>query len=582
MGVSALQLGKSGLLSYQKNLDIIGANISNVSTSGYHNSRAEFSSILSRTLSGGSGSNGDRGGINPMQIGLGVQMSAISKNFLQGSLSQSGHRTDFGIEGKGFMPVATLNPDGSVPENGDWYLTRDGSMSLGMLANADGSFRQALLHQATGMPLLGIPGDELTGLVPAGDANGLYDPALLAPVEIPTDSVSPAEATTTVYLSGNVNAAGHTATQPAKERTDLYLGDGSAITLATDLVDLHDPNGLTIFNDLLTEPTIEVSMDIGGKTKSATFTYGIDGTNVADLGAFYESTFFDTTAVPPAGVEGASVQFLDDQLVLTGNLGTMNDISKLGFKQNNQRSSSFETIQNADGESTRFMASAFDSLGQTHDVDFTFVKESTAVNSGQTWRWYASSRENATGEFPVGSGTLSFDNSGHYIADSSDPIQISLDNGAVEPLVFNLELSTLTNLASEVGSDLTVKEMNGYAKGEFRDWVMTTDGTILGTYTNGQKREYARLPLLTLTNQAGLRAEGNNLYRQAENTGELAVRTAGTSIAGNLRQFTLEDSNVNLAIEMTKMIEAQRAFSSNSKVITTDQEVVDIALNLIR
>ena len=83
-------------------------------------------------------------------------------------------------------------------------------------------------------------------------------------------------------------------------------------------------------------------------------------------------------------------------------------------------------------------------------------------------------------------------------------------------------------------------------------------------------------------NQDGMLAEGNNLYKQSNNTGDLAVRMATTTIAGSIRQYSLEDSNVDLATEMTKMIEAQRAFSSNSKVITTDQDIHDVAINMKR
>ncbi|GEM_PF-4997678 len=581
MGTSALQVGKSGLLANQKHLDIIGANISNVSTVGYHNSRAEFSSLMSRTLDGGSGTQGNRGGINPMQIGLGVKMSAVSKNFIQGRLSQTGQKTDFGIDGKGFMPVATLNSDGSVPDNKDWYLTRDGSMSVGMITDNNNSFKQVLMQKGTGMPLLGVPSDPTTGLVPSGDADGIYKPNILEPIEIPSDSIYPAEATKNIFLTGNLNASGDVATQPAKQKTDFYLFDGSAIKLTTDLADLYNDSGTTMFTDLANEPTISVNMDIGGKPQSMDFIYGQDGTTVDDLGKFY-TNFIDTSIVPPAGIEEASVQFIDNQLVLTGNLGQSNNLSNLSLKQNDQRSTNFTEIQKADGESTRFTSTAYDSLGNLHDIDLTLVKEDVAVNNGQTWRWFATSKDNAGDKLAVGTGTVLFDNQGSYVKSSDDIINLNLDNGAVTPFKFDFHFDQLSNLSNPNGSDVTVQDLDGFGKGELRDWIVESNGTVVGNYTNGKNREFGRIPILTLTNQAGLMAQGDNLYKQSENTGDLFVRTAGTSVAGNLRQFTLEDSNVDLAVEMTRMIEAQRAFSSNSKVITTDQEIIDVAINLIR
>ena len=582
MGTSALQLGKSGLLSHQKNLDVIGANIANISTNGFHNSRAEFSSLLSRNLSGGTGSTANRGGTNPLQIGLGVQMSAISKSFLQGTVSQTGERTDLAIDGKGFLPVSALNADGSVPDNNEWFFSRDGSLSLGMIANQDDSFKQVLLQKATGLPVLGIPGDPATNKVPDANADGIYDPALLRPIEIPTESIFPAQATSNVVLTGNLNSQGDVATQPAKQQSAFYLANGLAVNATTDLANVYDANGIALFSNLAGDATIEVGVEIGGKDQTADFTYGADGTTVADLGSFFERSFLNTAAAPPAGVEAASVQFLNDQLVVTGNLGASNNLSNLSLKQADTSSSAFTEIQKANGESTRFVADAYDSLGTLHSFDITMVKEATQTNNGQTWRWYANSTANSTGELPIGTGTVLFDSAGSYISDSGDALQINLNNGATDPLIFNLAFGSMSNLAAPEGSSANVVGNNGYAKGELREWVVAGDGTVVGNYTNGQNREFGRIPILTLTNQAGLSAEGDNLYKQSNNTGNLVVRTAGSSIAGQIRQFSLEDSNVDLAMEMTKMIQAQRAFSSSSKVITTDQEIIDTALNLIR
>ncbi len=75
----------SGLRNHQAWLDVIGNNIANANTPGYKSSSVVFQDILSQTLSSGSAPSTNLGGVNPMQVGLGVTMGTISPSFLQGS-----------------------------------------------------------------------------------------------------------------------------------------------------------------------------------------------------------------------------------------------------------------------------------------------------------------------------------------------------------------------------------------------------------------------------------------------------------------------------------------------------------------
>lgn len=97
----------SGMNAFQTSLDVVGNNIANVDTTGFKASRAEFSDILSQTLSGASANaNLGVGGMNPQQIGLGVNVSAVNTPFTQGADQQTGVGTDVALDGDGFFMVS--------------------------------------------------------------------------------------------------------------------------------------------------------------------------------------------------------------------------------------------------------------------------------------------------------------------------------------------------------------------------------------------------------------------------------------------------------------------------------------------
>jgi len=101
----SLFAGISGLRNNQTMLDVTGNNIANANTTGFKSSTTVFSDTLSQMLTAASGVNADRGGTNPIQIGLGVQLAATSTNFGQGAAQTTGRQTDLMLNGDGFFVV---------------------------------------------------------------------------------------------------------------------------------------------------------------------------------------------------------------------------------------------------------------------------------------------------------------------------------------------------------------------------------------------------------------------------------------------------------------------------------------------
>jgi len=101
----SLFAGISGLRANQTMLDVTGNNIANANTIGFKSSTTLFQDTLSQMLTGASGANAQRGGTNPIQVGLGVQIAAVSANFNQGSAQTTGRATDLMIQGDGMFVV---------------------------------------------------------------------------------------------------------------------------------------------------------------------------------------------------------------------------------------------------------------------------------------------------------------------------------------------------------------------------------------------------------------------------------------------------------------------------------------------
>ena len=132
----SLYSGISGLRAHQTMLDVTGNNIANVNTAGFKSSTTQFQDTLSQMTQGASAPQGQTGGSNPAQIGLGVRVAGVSTNFSQGSSQSTGRATDMMISGDGFF---------ITNKGGQQLYTRAGSMTFdanSQLVSPDGGILQ--------------------------------------------------------------------------------------------------------------------------------------------------------------------------------------------------------------------------------------------------------------------------------------------------------------------------------------------------------------------------------------------------------------------------------------------------------
>jgi flagellar hook protein FlgE len=197
----------SGVQAHQTRLDVIGNNIANVNTIGYKSARATFADQLSQTYRGATRPQGDRGGINTMQVGLGVRLGSITTQQTQGALQQTGRPADLAIQGNGFFMVG----DGATAQ-----YTRDGACTL----DSDGN----LVSATTGMKLLGW----------SAGADGTIDTKTAvtptSSLRIPAGTLTAVRASSSVKFGGNLDA-GALAGDTYSRTSNVYdsLGNSHAV-----------------------------------------------------------------------------------------------------------------------------------------------------------------------------------------------------------------------------------------------------------------------------------------------------------------------------------------------------------------
>lgn len=220
--IRSLTSGTSSLKAHQQRFDVISNNIANVNTIGYKSSRATFADQFSQSFSIGSSPNvitgGGIGGINPMQIGLGVRVASVETDFSQGSIKATSRPTDLALQGKGFFVVE---------RNGQEFFTRAGSFSF----DRDGF----LVDSATGAYIQGYNLQTTSDGRIEKDGNGVNVlNRAVSNIQIPPSIQSAPRQTQRVTMAGNLNSDARTGAVVNPTIT-IYDNQGSEHTLRLQL-----------------------------------------------------------------------------------------------------------------------------------------------------------------------------------------------------------------------------------------------------------------------------------------------------------------------------------------------------------
>ncbi|MCX5761905.1 MAG: flagellar hook-basal body complex protein, partial [Gemmatimonadetes bacterium] len=220
----SLFAGVSGLRNHQVRMDVIGNNISNVNTVAFKSGRVTFKEGFAQMLQGGSRPPGDQGGINPIQVGLGMQIGSVDTIYSQGNLETTGLNTDVAIQGDSFFVVR---------KGGQSFYTRSGNFQV----------------DANGKLVSPTNGYVVQGRVAV---NGVFQDGI-TDIVLPFGQKTSATATTTIKLAGNLNAA-------------------------AQIFDLTDPDLLGPLNGGFCADTRTLAINDGAWTETSITTYDSLGT----------------------------------------------------------------------------------------------------------------------------------------------------------------------------------------------------------------------------------------------------------------------------------------------------------------
>ena len=211
--------GVSGLKAHQMRMDVIGNNIANVNTAGYKASRVTFQEMLSQTTRGATAPTANRGGSNPQQVGLGVQLGSIDVKHTQGNTQSTGYITDLAIEGDGFFILAE-GEDGL-----NRLYTRAGIFGLD-----SGGTEGNLVSLVNGMRVMGYRAE-----------NGIIDYTSLKPLYISGSQTIEARATDQVVFGGNLDSR-YTEGTGVRRTVQVYDSLGTEHTIVVDLTKTKEDN----------------------------------------------------------------------------------------------------------------------------------------------------------------------------------------------------------------------------------------------------------------------------------------------------------------------------------------------------
>ncbi|MCS7228489.1 MAG: flagellar hook-basal body complex protein [Candidatus Kryptonium sp.] len=674
--------GVSGLRNHQVMMDVIGNNISNINTIGFKSARVSFSETFAQTLRGATQPSAESGGTNPLQVGLGMNISSIDTIFTQGNLETTGQVTDLAIQGNGFF---------IVKKGGKNYFTRAGAFRF----DANGN----LVDSATGAIVQGKMADA-SGVVPPG--------AKLEDIKIPFGQKSPAKATSVIKLTGNLNAGGIpkgnilrsarlyavedgnsdvnnllatgtantvitgmlsgsttvTIQDGTKVRTYTYVskdggvGDGNFHTLNDLIAEINndfagslsasiDSEGRIVLrsssnqsvvissnnrnfesalsglngsytagsskfsdefshvarpNDLLTKLRDAQGNDLGlvaGDTITIAGKVGGKAITAVNFSVSPTSTYKDfadaiKNAFRISNPKGVVIDLDTGALVVNADGGKSYEITELNISSTGRdrfnsifenRPGNWLEVQKAEDVEASTTVTVYDSLGNKHNITLKFVKDATTPNQ---WSWTAS----VSGKEVIiagGSGKIVFNSDGSirsfFFDDGSSTLRLDPGDNSADILDIVIDpgkIGEFAGITQMEGPSSLIADQNGYGLGFLNTISVNEDGKILGVFSNGTVRVLAQILVATFNNPSGLLRVGDNMFDISANSGTPIIDEPGSAIQSKVMSGVLEQSNVDLAEEFTRMIIAQRGFQANARIITTSDEFLQEIVNLKR
>ncbi|WP_127559754.1 flagellar hook protein FlgE [Nioella ostreopsis] len=251
------------------------------------------------------------------------------------------------------------------------------------------------------------------------------------------------------------------------------------------------------------------------------------------------------------------------------------------------------TEAGASGDTVTMSTEYFDNLGTSEVLEINFTP--TVPASGSSNEWTMEIRDSASGGAVIGEYTLTFDDArgsggnllsvtaisgGAYNA-TDGTIEVNVNGGPMELDIGIIgEPGGFTQLSDSFSNAPVVKD--GSPVGNLSSVEVDGEGMVHAIYDSGFTRVIYQVPLIDVPNPNGLIALSNQAYQISPDSGSFFLWDAGDGPTGDIVGFSREESTTDVAGELTQLIQTQRAYSSNAKVIQTVDEMLQETTNIKR
>lgn len=254
-----------------------------------------------------------------------------------------------------------------------------------------------------------------------------------------------------------------------------------------------------------------------------------------------------------------------------------------------------DTEVGAKGDTLPLSVEYFGNLGTSETLDFSFTPVVPASGTAPSNQWTMVIKDSAGGNNVIGEYTLTFDDSradggtlqsvtavsgGAYDAATGE-LALTVDGGPLDLTIGKIgDPNGLTQLSDSFAPTSITKD--GSPVGNLTAVEIDEHGFLKATYDTGFTRTIYQVPLVDVPNMNGLKSLSNQAYQVSPESGSFFMWDAGDGPTGEVIGFAREGSNTDVAGELTSLIQTQRAYSSNAKVIQTVDEMLQETTNIKR
>jgi flagellar hook protein FlgE len=531
---SAMNVGISGLSNNAEAITVVGNNIANVNTTGFKSGRTLFSDFLSQSIGVG-------------QVGRGVKTQAIQNNFAQSSFETTTQVTDLALQGSSFFALKDPGTTGTLSSQSQAILSRAGAFSVdtnNYLVNTEGY--QVL--DTSGNPIQ-FP----------NKATSLLNVLATLQTQYNTSQTSMAAATVAATYSDPATAALTALTQALTDAQQASADAAAALLAATAIPDTLSTSAANkaINDSAAAQTTVQAAIDLANKLTSAAAT-------ATPLATKYTAAYNTFIALPvSSNAEAAN----------SANNEAMNALVAAQDYITSLKAASDAAVAalTKAGNSLVAAGTALTAAGDAAGGGAADTAGNNAITAGTTTLGAAVDNS--------GIGHLGFD-----LSQSSNTYSIAQRDSNFATATFDGAAAQTFSKVSGIGKDglITFVGING--DNYYYD-ASSAVGIPTGSASTAKIAAAQRVAVIKPPNPGGLEKMGGSLYRITKDAG---VSSSGFSLSENklngtsdsLSSNSLELSNVDLAAELVKLIQFQRAYSGNSKTITTSDQMMQETLNL--